>query len=109
MPDEPSKPSVKGSRTRPDVVERGGAAQTSPSKGEAAEADNARRRRIGKYSRARAAAAGDVYYGPARPVSADISPDRRVQEQLRTIFRGRVPTDAGEIVAALNRLSLAIK
>jgi hypothetical protein len=104
MPDEPSKPSVKGSRTRPDVVERGVGAQTSPSQSDAAEGGNARRRRIGTYSRARAAAAGDVRYGPARPVSADTSPDRRVQDQLRTIFRGRVPTDAGEIVAALNRL-----
>jgi len=104
MTDEPSKPSVKGSRTRPEAGEPGVADQTSPSQGEAAGDGTARRRRIGRFSRARAAAAGDVRYGPARPVSADTSPDRRVQDQLRTIFRGRVPTDAGEIVAALNRL-----
>ena len=32
------------------------------------------------------------------------SAERRVQEQLRTIFRGRIPTEAGDIVSALNRL-----
>ena len=44
------------------------------------------------------------YGGVTRSYGEAATPERWIDEQLRTIFRGRIPSEPAEIVAALNRL-----